>query len=106
MYLGGGYHGNRLNKLYRSSIMEDEILEIMRPMIKKFAAEREPGEHFGDWTIRVSLPTECLRFALIDFQYRRASSWLPKKDETFTITQQKWRKMRNNRQHQNKGNQH
>merc|ERR1712176_1347407 len=24
MYLGGGYHGNRLNKLYRSSIKEDE----------------------------------------------------------------------------------
>ncbi|KAL1597975.1 Sulfite reductase [NADPH] subunit beta [Paraconiothyrium brasiliense] len=52
MYLGGGYHGQRLNKLYRSSIKEDEILEIMKPMIKQWAAEREQGEHFGDFVIR------------------------------------------------------
>ncbi len=52
MYLGGGYHGQRLNKLYRSSIAEEEILEIMKPMLKRYALEREEGEHFGDWTIR------------------------------------------------------
>jgi sulfite reductase (NADPH) hemoprotein beta-component len=52
MYLGGGYHGQRLNKLYRSSIKEDEILEIMKPMIKQFATERNDGEHFGDFVIR------------------------------------------------------
>ena len=52
MYLGGGYHGQRLNKLYRSSIQEEEILEIMKPMLKRYALEREEGEHFGDWTIR------------------------------------------------------
>jgi sulfite reductase (NADPH) hemoprotein beta-component len=55
MYLGGGYHGQRLNKLYRSSIKEDEILEIMRPMITRYARERTHGEHFGDWTIRVGI---------------------------------------------------
>jgi len=52
MYLGGGYHGQRLNKLYRSSIKEDEILEIMRPLIKRYAKERNDGEHFGDFVIR------------------------------------------------------
>ncbi|KAH5080016.1 assimilatory sulfite reductase [Parastagonospora nodorum] len=52
MYLGGGYHGQRLNKLYRSSIKEDEILEIMKPMIKQYATERNEGEHFGDFVIR------------------------------------------------------
>jgi sulfite reductase (NADPH) hemoprotein beta-component len=52
MYLGGGYHGQRLNKLYRSSIKEDEILEIMKPMVKQFASERNDGEHFGDFVIR------------------------------------------------------
>ncbi|KAF2129616.1 thiamine diphosphate-binding protein [Dothidotthia symphoricarpi CBS 119687] len=52
MYLGGGYHGQRLNKLYRSSIKEEEILEIMRPMIKQYAKERNDGEHFGDFVIR------------------------------------------------------
>lgn len=58
MYLGGGYHGQRLNKLYRSSIKEEEILEIMRPMLKRYAAEREEGEHFGDWTIRAGIINE------------------------------------------------
>ncbi|KAL8790373.1 MAG: hypothetical protein Q9195_006391 [Heterodermia aff. obscurata] len=52
MYLGGGYHGQRLNKLYRSSIGEEEILDILKPMIKRYALERKEGEHFGDWTIR------------------------------------------------------
>lgn len=52
MYLGGGYHGQRLNKLYRSSIGEEEILDILKPMIKRYALERQEGEHFGDWTIR------------------------------------------------------
>ena len=53
MYLGGGYHGQRLNKLYRSSIQEEEILDVMKPMLKRYALEREQGEHFGDWVIRV-----------------------------------------------------
>ncbi|KAL1844483.1 hypothetical protein VTK73DRAFT_2441 [Phialemonium thermophilum] len=55
MYLGGGYHGQRLNKLYRSSVKEDEILALMRPLLRRYAAEREEGEHFGDWTIRAGI---------------------------------------------------
>jgi len=58
MYLGGGYHGQRLNKLYRSSIKEDEILEIMRPLIKHYAKERQEGEHFGDFVIRAGYINE------------------------------------------------
>jgi sulfite reductase (NADPH) hemoprotein beta-component len=52
MYLGGGYHGQRLNKLYRSSIKEDEILSIMKPLLKRYALERNEGERFGDFVIR------------------------------------------------------
>lgn len=58
MYLGGGYHGQRLNKLYRSSIKEDEILAIMRPLLKRFSLEREDGEHFGDFCIRIGMIKE------------------------------------------------
>ncbi|TAQ83994.1 hypothetical protein B7494_g7677 [Chlorociboria aeruginascens] len=58
MYLGGGYHGQRLNKLYRSSIKEDEILEIMKPLLKKYSLEREEGEHFGDFCIRIGIIKE------------------------------------------------
>ncbi|KAH7322943.1 sulfite reductase beta subunit [Stachybotrys elegans] len=55
MYLGGGYHGQRLNKLYRSSIKEDEILAIMKPLLKRYSVEREEGEKFGDFCVRVGL---------------------------------------------------
>ncbi|KAK4189261.1 putative sulfite reductase [NADPH] subunit beta [Podospora australis] len=55
MYLGGGYHGQRLNKLYRSSIKEDEILVIMKGLLARYAKEREQGERFGDWTIRAGV---------------------------------------------------
>lgn len=62
MYLGGGYHGQRLNKLYRSSIKEEEILEIMRHLLKRYALERntdgEEPERFGDWCIRAGIIKE------------------------------------------------
>ncbi|KAH8678733.1 hypothetical protein BGZ60DRAFT_482135 [Tricladium varicosporioides] len=58
MYLGGGYHGQRLNKLYRSSIKEDEILEIMKPLLKRYSLERKKGEHFGDFVIRIGMIAE------------------------------------------------
>ncbi|CCM00367.1 uncharacterized protein FIBRA_02397 [Fibroporia radiculosa] len=52
MLLGGGYHGERLNKIYRETVTEPEILAILRPMIKQYALERREGEHFGDFVIR------------------------------------------------------
>ena len=48
MYLGRGYYNQRLNKLYRSSIREAEILEIMKLMLKRHVLEKEEGEYFGD----------------------------------------------------------
>lgn len=35
------------------TVTEPEILAILRPMIKRYAVERLPGEKFGDFTIRV-----------------------------------------------------
>jgi sulfite reductase (NADPH) hemoprotein beta-component len=55
MYLGGGHHGHRLNKLYRASIKEDEILTIMKSLLKRWVTEREEGEHFGDFVIRAGI---------------------------------------------------
>ncbi|KAL3960541.1 hypothetical protein ACCO45_005658 [Purpureocillium lilacinum] len=55
MYLGGGYHGQRLNKLFRSSIKEDEILSIMKPLLKRYALERQEDEKFGDFCIRAGV---------------------------------------------------
>lgn len=55
MYLGGGYHGQRLNKLYRSSIGEEEILELMKGLLGRYSRERESGERFGDWCLRAGI---------------------------------------------------
>lgn len=52
MLLGGGYYGQRLNKIYRETVSEPEILAILKPMIKRYALERNEGEHFGDFVIR------------------------------------------------------
>ncbi len=58
MYLGGGFSGNRLNKLYRENIGEAEILEELRPILNRYAKEREEGEHFGDFVIRAGYVKE------------------------------------------------
>ncbi|WP_322905993.1 assimilatory sulfite reductase (NADPH) hemoprotein subunit [Paenibacillus campi] len=52
MYLGGGFDGSRLNKLYRENIGEEEILSSLKPIFQRYAIEREQGEHFGDFVIR------------------------------------------------------
>ncbi|KAK4705861.1 sulfite reductase (NADPH) hemoprotein beta-component, partial [Phenoliferia sp. Uapishka_3] len=65
MLLGGGYYGQRLNKPFRESVNEDEILALLKPMIKSYALERNDGEHFGDFVIRkgiISATREGLDF--------------------------------------------
>jgi len=52
MLLGGGYYGQRMNKIYRETVTELDILAILKPMIKRYALERLEGERFGDFTIR------------------------------------------------------
>ncbi|MEX0606477.1 MAG: sulfite reductase, partial [Halofilum sp. (in: g-proteobacteria)] len=52
LYLGAGYRGERLNKLHRENIGEDEILGELEPLIAEYAQKREPGEPFGDYVIR------------------------------------------------------
>ena len=79
LLLGGGYHGQRMNKIYRGiyslkggvvvepialysptppeTVTEPEILAILQPMIKRYALERLDGEHFGDFVIRAGYIT-------------------------------------------------
>ncbi|WP_434751378.1 assimilatory sulfite reductase (NADPH) hemoprotein subunit [Paenibacillus amylolyticus] len=59
-YLGGSFTGHRLNKLYRENIGENEILDILTPMINQYAKERNEGEHFGDFVIRAGYVPEVL----------------------------------------------
>jgi sulfite reductase (NADPH) hemoprotein beta-component len=52
LYLGAGFDGERLNKLYRTSITHEEIIQALKPILLDYAKEREVGERFGDFTIR------------------------------------------------------
>lgn len=55
LYLGASHNGDRLNKLYRENIGEDIILAELTPIIHRYAAERDAGESFGDFVIRVGI---------------------------------------------------
>ncbi|HYN77188.1 MAG TPA: sulfite reductase, partial [Lamprocystis sp. (in: g-proteobacteria)] len=55
LMLGGDGTGLRLNRLYRENLSEAEILTALDGLFERFAAEREPGERFGDFSIRAGL---------------------------------------------------
>ena len=55
MYLGGGFSGNRLAKIYKEGVKEAQILRILEPMFSDFATKRTSGEHFGDFVIRMGI---------------------------------------------------
>ncbi|OCA92304.1 sulfite reductase subunit beta [Bacillus wudalianchiensis] len=58
MYLGAGFSGHRLSKLYKENVGEEEILASLRPILSQYAKEREEGEHFGDYVIRAGIVKE------------------------------------------------
>jgi sulfite reductase (NADPH) hemoprotein beta-component len=58
LYLGGGFHGQRLNRLFLENVGEEKILEVLAPMLRTYGAERRPDEHFGDFVIRAGYVRE------------------------------------------------
>ena len=52
LFLGGGFAGDRLACLYRDNADEAEILDALSPLFARYAAERQSGEHFGDFLVR------------------------------------------------------
>ncbi|MDG5473670.1 assimilatory sulfite reductase (NADPH) hemoprotein subunit [Jeotgalibacillus sp. ET6] len=52
MYLGAGFAGDRLNKMYKENIGEEEILATLKPIFSHYAKERLENEHFGDFVVR------------------------------------------------------
>ncbi|MGD9417708.1 MAG: NADPH-dependent assimilatory sulfite reductase hemoprotein subunit [Verrucomicrobiota bacterium JB025] len=61
VYLGGGFAGQRLSKLYRESVPGGEIKELLAPVISRYAKEREDGERFGDFCIRAGIVAETIQ---------------------------------------------
>ncbi|MGL4395092.1 MAG: NADPH-dependent assimilatory sulfite reductase hemoprotein subunit [Hyphomicrobium sp.] len=52
LYLGAAFDGSRLSKLYAQDVGEARIIEILEPMLLRYAKERHEGERFGDFVIR------------------------------------------------------
>lgn len=52
VYLGGGFAGDRLSKLYREAYPQDDLVSLLTPIIQDYAKNREHGERFGDFTVR------------------------------------------------------
>jgi sulfite reductase (NADPH) hemoprotein beta-component len=65
LYLGAGFSGDRLNKLYKENIGEAEIIDALKPIIEDYAKNRTAEEKFGDFVVRknyVKATTEGLNF--------------------------------------------
>jgi sulfite reductase (NADPH) hemoprotein beta-component len=52
LYLGAAYDGSRLSKLYAEDVELAGIIAALDPIFVAYAAGRQKGERFGDFTIR------------------------------------------------------
>ncbi len=58
LYLGGGFHGQRLNKMDLENVGEAAILARLDTVIGHYARDRLNGERFGDFAIRAGYVPE------------------------------------------------
>jgi sulfite reductase (NADPH) hemoprotein beta-component len=52
VWLGGNAAGTRLNRIWKETVKDPEIENELRPVLARFATERNAGERFGDWCER------------------------------------------------------
>jgi sulfite reductase (NADPH) hemoprotein beta-component len=52
LYLGAAFDGSRMNKLFVEDLDHDGIIAALDPIFAAYAAGRQKGERFGDFTIR------------------------------------------------------
>ena len=55
LYLGAGFDGMRLNKLFKQAITHDEIIATLEPILESYSNDRHDNEKFGDFCIRKQL---------------------------------------------------
>lgn len=58
LYFGGNEASTRLNRLFKETIKDEEIIEELRSVLQRFVQERGDGERFGDWCARVIWPEQ------------------------------------------------
>lgn len=52
LFLGAGFSGERLNRLYRESVSSEELVATLHQLFQAYCNERASGEHFGDFAVR------------------------------------------------------
>jgi sulfite reductase (NADPH) hemoprotein beta-component len=52
LYLGAAFDGSRLSKLFAEDLDHKGIVSALDPIFAAFMSERQPGERFGDYTVR------------------------------------------------------
>jgi sulfite reductase (ferredoxin) len=62
VFLGGDPAGTHLNWLYEAAVPIGSICDLLRPLLRAFAAERTPGDAFGDWCDRLGADRLRRRF--------------------------------------------
>jgi sulfite reductase (NADPH) hemoprotein beta-component len=60
LYLGGGFDGSRLSKLYRRDVDDDGIVGALAPLFAAWARGRRQDEHFGDFVIRTEIVAQTV----------------------------------------------
>ena len=55
IWLGGDVAGTRLNRVWKDMVKDPDIENELRPVLARYAKERNAGERFGDWCDRVFL---------------------------------------------------
>ncbi|NLD67622.1 MAG: assimilatory sulfite reductase (NADPH) hemoprotein subunit [Limnobacter sp.] len=58
MYLGGGAHGQRMNRMFLENVGEERILAELDAIFTRYASERSEDERFGDFVIRAGYVRE------------------------------------------------
>jgi sulfite reductase (NADPH) hemoprotein beta-component len=55
VYFGSNEGGTRLNRLWKDVVKDPDMENELRPVLTRYAKERNSGERFGDWCDRVFL---------------------------------------------------
>ena len=60
VWLGADATGTRLNRVWKDMMKEADIETEFRPVLSRFAKDRNAGERFGDWCDRVFLKEQAV----------------------------------------------
>jgi sulfite reductase beta subunit-like hemoprotein len=61
IYVGGGLPGDRVVDLFAEDVARDKFIERLRPLLRRWAAERQRDESFGDFYQRLVVRDEPRR---------------------------------------------